>query len=104
MITTAPHSGPATSRAAAVAIVPHLPRLESVVCRAVCAAGTTGMTCDEIEQATQLSHQTASARCRALTERGLLEDSGHRRATRSGRKAAVLIATLTGFALSGESL
>lgn len=46
-------------------------------------------TCDEIEVATGLSHQTASARVRDLVKDGYLVDTGARRATRSGRSARV---------------
>jgi Fic family protein len=48
-----------------------------------------GATCDEIERATGLSHQTASARLRELVLNGRIEDSGERRKTRSGRLATV---------------
>ena len=54
--------------------------------------GARGATCDEIEEALDLKHQTASARVRELALRGDLEDSGKRRDTRSGRKAVVWVA------------
>lgn len=48
-----------------------------------------GATCDEIEVALSLSHQTASARVRDLFKAGSIRDSGIRRNTRTGRKATV---------------
>lgn len=48
-----------------------------------------GATCDEIEVALGLRHQTASARIRELVEAGKLVDSDERRPTRSGRDAVV---------------
>lgn len=50
---------------------------------------TQGATCDEIEQITELSHQTCSPRVHELMKSGDIVDSGERRATRSGRKAIV---------------
>ncbi len=76
-----------TSRAAARSIEPSLQKLERLVILAITAAG--GATSDEIEQATGLSHQCASARCSILKQRGVIRDSGLRRRTRSGRNAAV---------------
>lgn len=54
-----------------------------------------GVTCDEIEQALELSHQTASARCTELKQQGRIvtrvTDAGKAltRPTRSGRAAKV---------------
>ena len=48
-----------------------------------------GATCDEIELALNISHQTASARCSELKASGLIHSIGIR-PTRSGRGAAVL--------------
>ena len=48
-----------------------------------------GATCDEIEVALELRHQTVSCFIRFLTQDGLLYDTGDRRMTRSGRKAIV---------------
>jgi len=46
-------------------------------------------TCDELECMTGLPHQTASARIRELFQRGMVQDSGEKRQTRSGRNAIV---------------
>jgi hypothetical protein len=87
----APFSDMDTSLAAARAIVPDLQRLERVVLEAIMHINyvrNDGGACDhEIEFLTGLKHQTASARRRALVLRGLVEDSGLRRLTDSGRGA-----------------
>lgn len=51
-----------------------------------------GLTCDEVEVAMGLRHQTASARIRELVLKGSIIDSGRRRRTRSGREATIWIA------------
>jgi predicted transcriptional regulator len=48
-----------------------------------------GMTCDEVEVALGMRHQTASARVCELHQKGHIIDSGKRRPTRSGRDAIV---------------
>ena len=53
--------------------------------------GALGATDDEIEVATSLTHQTASARRHDLVAEGRLQKSGLRRRTRAGRTAAVWI-------------
>jgi predicted transcriptional regulator len=49
----------------------------------------SGATCDEIEVALELRHQTASARLRELQLMGWVETSNEKRLTRSGRMAHV---------------
>ena len=61
----APHNGIETSRDAAEAIRPDLGRLHRLVLDTIDQAAD-GMTCKEVEQATGLSHQTASARLNEL--------------------------------------
>jgi hypothetical protein len=46
-------------------------------------------TCDEVEAALGLRHQTASARIRELALMNKIENSGKRRKTQSGRLATV---------------
>ena len=46
-----------------------------------------GRTCDRVEQALYMSHQTASARIRDLAATGRIVDSGRREKTRTGRPA-----------------
>lgn len=58
--------------------------------------GQHGATCDEVETALGLSHQTCSARCAELLRDGAVirKAAGvgyERRKTRSGRGAAVLV-------------
>jgi hypothetical protein len=87
-VSAAPYiPGSETSEAAASSLDDStLARLEAQVLAEIHARPRT---CDDVEQATGLSHQTASARIRGLVLRHLIVDSGERRATRSGRKAIV---------------
>jgi hypothetical protein len=79
--------GSATSAAAAVALKDtELGRLEALVLSVVT---TRPRSCDAIEIATGLSHQTVSARLRGLVLREQIEDSGQKARTRSGRWAVV---------------
>jgi hypothetical protein len=48
-----------------------------------------GLTDEQIEEATGLKHQSASARRNALVRKHMVKDSGERRATKSGRMAVV---------------
>ena len=48
-----------------------------------------GATCDEVEVALCIRHQTASCFIRFMTQEGILEATPERRITRSGRKAIV---------------
>lgn len=77
-----------TSVEAARRIEPHLARLEQLVATSI-AASNNGLTCDEVEVVTQLSHQTASARINGLYRRDVIVASGDKRLTRSGRRALV---------------
>jgi hypothetical protein len=67
------------------------PAAHALVLDHVRARGALGATDDEIEIATGLSHQNASARRRELVLRGALKPSGLRRRTRTGRTAAVWV-------------
>jgi hypothetical protein len=71
----------------AKAIALDSPNLRARVLKVIVDKG--GATDEEIETVTGLKHQTASARRRELVIRGLVEDSGERRLTTSGRKAIV---------------
>lgn len=82
---SAPFSNASTSQAAALEIREHLPRLERMVLERI---AWWGPLCDhELEAALRMAHQTVSARRRGLVLRGLVEDSGIRRKTASGRNA-----------------
>ncbi len=50
-----------------------------------------GSTCDEAEEALDMTHQTCSARFHDLAKEGRLTDSGRKRVTRSGRPAIVYV-------------
>jgi len=78
-----------TSKAAAKSLdeTPALNRLEQLVLDTLASRGPS--TDEEIEDATTMRHQTASARRRALVLKGLVLDSGETRETSSGRKATV---------------
>lgn len=63
--------------------------IESCILNEILCANSAGLTCDEIEQALDLKHQTASAAIRHLREKDFVYDTGRRRPTRSGRAAIV---------------
>lgn len=50
-----------------------------------------GVTCDAVEEATGMSHQTCSARITELVIEGKIRDTGERRKTRTGRTARVYV-------------
>jgi hypothetical protein len=83
--------GSDTSKAAALDIHESAPSIRGRVRVKIVCAGGFGRTCDEIESLMHLRHQTASARIRELVLQGLIEDSGQRRSTRSGRGAIVYV-------------
>lgn len=85
---SAPYSNPTTSREAAQSIEPQLGNLEELVLEAI-RVSRDGLTCDEVEEFTKLSHQCASARVNGLMKRGVIVDSGRKRKTRSGRNAII---------------
>ena len=91
MTESAPHNHTPTSKAAAESIVPVLGRLQAMILAHYQREKYRGATCDEVEAALGLKHQTCSARIRELRDKGLLVDSGYQRKTRSGRKAAVMV-------------
>lgn len=62
-----------------------------------------GLTCDQVEQKMNRSHQTISARVNQLRDKGWIVDSGLRRLTRSGRKAIVWRPTLNAINQEGIS-
>ena len=84
----APHNGTPTSRMAAASLADLLIGLRGQVYSYVQSC-PDGATCDEVEEALDLRHQTASARLNELHRRyGALVQDGTRR-TRSGRLAGV---------------
>ncbi len=81
--------GSVTSKEAAASIVPKLNNLEMKVYEYILVQGGTGSTCDEAEDALNMSHQTCSARFRGLVLKEAICDSGVKRPTRTGRNATV---------------
>ena len=81
--------GSDTSKEAAQSMSPHVGRIAKQVFNYIVKQGIRGSTCDEVELALGLRHQTASARIRELVQRGMVVDRGYRRVTRSNRKAVV---------------
>ena len=91
-------AGSDTSLMAAENIAPMVTKLQNMVLDVVLAKGTDGATCDEVEVALEMPHQTASARINELKEDDveagrpqMLYDSGKRRKTRHGQLATVWI-------------
>ena len=84
--------GSATSKAAAESMIDHAPTVRHRIFQFLVSRAGRGATDDEIEQALNLSHQTASARRNLLVRDGAIEDSHRKRPTRSGRSATVWIA------------
>jgi hypothetical protein len=86
-----------TSIAAAASQLGTANSKRAVVYRLIRQSGATGRTDDELEQETGWRHQTVSARRRELVLKKLVEDSGNRRNTTSGRKAVVWVAVDQGL-------
>lgn len=84
--------GSATSQAAAEAMIDHAPNVRRRIFAFLVSRAERGATDDEIEQALDLSHQTASARRNLLVREGAVENSEAKRPTRSGRAAVVWVA------------
>ena len=82
-------AGSDTSEAAADSLVESVTALRKKVLNCIKLQLHGEATCDEVEVALRMSHQTASARIRELSLMGLIVDSGDRRKTRSGRKARI---------------
>ena len=80
-----PYSNDSTSREAAQSMEPHVQRLEAEVLSCLRFCGP--MACFEVERFCNMAHTTASARIRGLVVKQLVEDSGDRKPTPSGRNA-----------------
>jgi hypothetical protein len=86
----------ATRAAAHASIKPITGLLGMKVLKFIYEEGRGGSTSDQAETALAMTHQTVSARFNELRNKGLLEESGEMRKTRSGRKAAVYVVTEKG--------
>lgn len=82
-----------TSIEAANAIEPVKQSLKDIIYQAFLAVGVTGLTDDEIFTRTQIDLNTIRPRRVELFNAGKIEVTGRKRQTRSGRNAAVWIAT-----------
>ena len=79
-----------TSIAALASIEPATSGLRGIIFQVI-DSEPNGVTCDRIEEALNMRHQTCSARITELSQRGLIIDSLRRRKTRSGRTAVVWV-------------
>lgn len=86
--------GTDTSEAAAEFIKPHCSRLQKLFLEAVRASGEWGATSDEVAAVLDIDHCTARPRATELKRKGLIRDSGERRAFgRSNTRSVVWIVT-----------
>ncbi len=83
--------GSDTSAAAAKSVASEVQTMKKKVEAFIKNKRWMGATCDEVEKALKMPHQTVSARIRGLFTDGRLKDSTFRRTTRTGRKATVWI-------------
>lgn len=90
-ITANYHKGNENSKEAAKKAKVHAARDFQRILAFVASRAMTGATCDEIEEALEMSHQTCSARCADLKKDSRLVPSGQKRKTRKGCNADVLI-------------
>lgn len=86
-------AGSDTSQHAATSMQPHTPHMHQTILQLLDTHGP--LTCDHIEHLTGWKHQTTSARLWELTKTGIVEDSGQRSRTRSGRTARLYRRTRT---------
>lgn len=84
------HRGNAESEAANGRVHGKKEAMQQRILAFIRSMGLDGATCDQIEIALDMAHQTASARVSELKKLRLIVDSGSRRETRTGSKAAVL--------------
>ncbi len=89
-------AGSPTSHSAALSMQEHAGTQEGRVLAFIASRKDKGSTCDELETALGLAHQSAGARiaalCKATPERpAAIAYSGRTRPTRSGRAAGVLV-------------
>ena len=81
-----------TSKAAAASMESETSTIRGRIYRYMESVGFAGITSDEVEERLNLRHQTAAARLTELWHTlHLIEDSGRRRPTRSGRNAIVFV-------------
>lgn len=81
-----------TSVAAARDIEISVGRLQRIALRAIRAAGTHGLTTNELSAQVRISRDSMQPRTSELRELGLIRDSGARRLNSNGKRAIVWIA------------
>lgn len=86
---TPPHSNETTSLDAAFSIEASAETLRSAVLVFIAWRASEGATDEEIQRAYGMSGNTERPRRRELVKAGLVEDSGARRRTATGREAIV---------------
>ena len=86
------HRGVETSIAAALAIAPKLGRLQAMARQAIEQAGWNGLTADELAERLGCGRYTIQPRTSELRRKGVIIDSGKRRANASGKRAIVWVA------------
>jgi DNA-binding transcriptional regulator GbsR (MarR family) len=86
-----PTNGTDTSNAAAESMTENAATMRARAYRLI---SSRAMTCDEIERLTGWAHQSASARLWELARAGLIQDTGMRAKTRSGRTARLYAKTI----------
>ena len=88
-----PRHGSDTSRSAAKAIAPSALALRRRVFDFIASRGSLGATDHEIQNSLAIAGDTERPRRDELQKANLVRDSGHRRATSSGRSAVVWVTT-----------
>ena len=89
------HRGIDTSMEAADDIAPKLGRLQFQVVTAIESARENGMTGDEVAARLGVERWSVRPRTSELRRKGVIRDSGRRRANTSGRSAIIWVASIS---------
>src|SRR4051794_40090322 len=90
-----------TSRDACESFMPWSAELDRAILRAISDGPAIGLTCQDIEDRLERTHQAVSGNMRHLFEKGLIEFAGHYGTTRSGRRAMRWV--LSEYAHTGQA-
>ncbi|MES2119745.1 MAG: hypothetical protein V4513_04115 [Pseudomonadota bacterium] len=85
------HRNVETSIAAAEALAPRLGRLQRLAQGAIGDAGPDGLTADELAARLEMDRWSVQPRTSELKRKGLIRDSGQRRANCTGKLAIVWV-------------
>lgn len=85
------HRGVDTSIDAAASVAQHLGYLQAKVYRAILAAGTAGLTTNEVADHLNIERGSIQPRTSELRAKRKIRDSGHRRPNANGKKAIVWV-------------